>query len=114
MRSPSGFPHLRLASEQQHRFRSEQLASLVGQESAARADPSGPEDRPATCARREVDAVLVAGARRALIDIELALARMDTGRYGVCRSRGTSVPGAASGHPQDDVVPGMSKLRGRR
>ena len=82
----------RLALEQQHRFRSEQLASLVEKESADSADPSGPEDQQAVCARREVDAVLRAGARRALIDIELALARLDTGRYGFCRSCGTPIP----------------------
>ena len=85
-------PALRVALEQQLRFRREQLASLVEQESEDGADASEPEDREATCARREVDAVLAAGARRALVDIELALARMDTGRYGFCRSCGAALP----------------------
>jgi DnaK suppressor protein len=85
-------PALRLALEQQHRFRSEQLALLVEQESEGGVDPSEPEDGEAVRARREVDAVLAVGARRALTDIELALARMGTGRYGFCRSCGTSIP----------------------
>jgi hypothetical protein len=41
-------PTLRLALEQQHRFRSEQLASLVEQESEDDVDPSEPEDREAS------------------------------------------------------------------
>lgn len=83
--------------EQQHRFRCEQLATLVDQESEDGADPSELEDWETVCARREVDGVLAAGARRALGDIELALARMDAGRYGFCRSCGAAIPLALLG-----------------
>ena len=40
----------------------------------------------------EVDALVLAGARRALADIELALVRMRTGRYGYCRSCDGRIP----------------------
>ena len=90
-------PALRVALEQQYSFRCEQLATLVDRESEDGADPSEPEDRETMCARREVDAVLAAGARRALGDIELALARMDAGRYGFCRSCGAAIPLALLG-----------------
>ena len=43
-------------------------------------------------ARREVEALVTAGARRALADIELALVRMRTGHYGYCRICGTGIP----------------------
>lgn len=41
---------------------------------------------------REVDALVAAGARRALEDIELALSRIATGRYGRCRVCDTEIP----------------------
>jgi DnaK suppressor protein len=41
---------------------------------------------------REVEALVAAGARRALADIEVALARMQTGRYGYCRMCGAEIP----------------------
>ena len=46
----------------------------------------------AASALREVDALIAAGARQALNDIELALARMHTGRYGYCRTCGLRIP----------------------
>jgi DnaK suppressor protein len=41
---------------------------------------------------REVDALVAAGARQALADIELALVRIRTGHYGYCRSCGARIP----------------------
>jgi DnaK suppressor protein len=89
-------PALRAALEQQHRFRREQLARLEGYggkpESGTSVDPAAPGDPEAVLALREVDALLAAGARRALADIELALVRMHTGRYGYCRSCSATIP----------------------
>ena len=59
---------------------------------SAYADRVDPVDPEAESALREVDAVVAAGARRALADIELALVRMATGRYGLCRSCGAGIP----------------------
>jgi DnaK suppressor protein len=86
----SRLPSLRATLEEQHRFRSEQLARL---EACSRQQvPSDPGAREAVLALREVDELLAAGARRALTDIELALVRMHTGRYGDCRSCGDAIP----------------------
>jgi len=86
----SRLPSLRATLEEQHRFRSEQLARL---EACSRQQvPSDPGAREAVLALREVDELLAAGARRALTDIELALVRMHTGRYGDCRSCGDGIP----------------------
>ena len=67
-------PTLRAMLEEQRRFRIEQLVDLAGAGHCTREDD----------ARREVASTLTTGARRALADIEAALARMRTGRYGVC------------------------------
>lgn len=92
----SRLPVLRAALDQQRGFRREQLALLDAcggtQESAARANPADSRDQEAVEALREVDALVAAGARRALADIDLALLRMDTGRYGLCRSCGARIP----------------------
>jgi DnaK suppressor protein len=92
----SRLPVLRAALEQQRRFRREQLALLEANgrahESSADTDPSDHRDEERTHALREVDALVVAGARRALADIELALVRMHTGRYGLCRSCAARIP----------------------
>ena len=86
----SRLPSLRATLKEQHRFRSEQLARL---EACTRQEvPSDSGAREAVLALREVDELLAAGARRALTDIELALVRMDTGRYGDCRSCGNAIP----------------------
>jgi DnaK suppressor protein len=89
-------PVLRAALEQQYLFRREQLARLEEcgrtEESVNGVDPADRGDREAVLALREVDALLVAGARRALADIELALLRMTTGRYGYCRSCSAALP----------------------
>jgi DnaK suppressor protein len=76
-------PALRAVLEEQCRFRREQLAQLGG---TARDGQADDRDSEAVPALREVDDIVAAGARRALADIELALLRMSTGRYGVCRS----------------------------
>ena len=92
----SRLPVLRAALEQQRRFRREQLAQLAGNartyEWPAPAGSSDPRNREMVLALREVDALVSAGARRALADIELALARMRTGCYGDCRSCGARIP----------------------
>ena len=89
-------PALRNKLEQQRRFRREQLAQLDADggtdDRPAYADRRDPVDPEAESALREVDAVVAAGARRALADIELALVRMATGRYGLCRSCEAGIP----------------------
>jgi DnaK suppressor protein len=49
-------------------------------------------DGEATRALDEVRAVVAAGARKALADIELALVRMSAGNYGRCRACGADIP----------------------
>ena len=87
---------LRTRLEQQRRFRREQLAQLDADDGthdqSAYADLLDPADPEAVSALREVDAVVSEGARRALADIELALVRMATGRYGRCRSCEADIP----------------------
>ena len=86
-------PVLRAALEQQRDFRREQLARIDLRRpttgSPATADST---DRGAGRAVREVEALVAAGARRALADIEVALARMQAGRYGYCRMCGADIP----------------------
>lgn len=82
-------PALRAALESQRDFRREQLARLdvpewSGSTSTAPAGVQGPaDDTTVSC---EVRALVEAGARRALDDIELALDRIRTGGYGRCRA----------------------------
>jgi DnaK suppressor protein len=88
-------PELRAALEQQLRFRRDQLAELEAGEHARGSGGTEPPDRrneEAVYGLHEVDALVVAGARQALADIELALVRMRTGRYGYCRSCGARIP----------------------
>jgi DnaK suppressor protein len=87
---------LRAELERQRRFRREQLA-LIDADCGTRVssvdpDPIDCRDEEARHALREVDALVMVGARRALADIELALLRMRTGRYGLCRSCGARIP----------------------
>jgi RNA polymerase-binding transcription factor DksA len=70
---------LRAALHEQRSFRSEQLAEL------AHAAPAGD-------AVDEIAARLRAGARFALAQIEAALERMDTGRYGLCVRCAARIP----------------------
>jgi DnaK suppressor protein len=88
-------PVLRVALEQQLHFRREQLHELEAGADAPRsrsADPAGRRDREAVYGLHEVDALVAAGARRVLADIELAIVRLHTGRYGYCRSCGGRIP----------------------
>jgi RNA polymerase-binding transcription factor DksA len=107
----SRLPVLRAALEQQRRFRRKQPAQLDGNgrtyEWPAPAGSSDPRSRETALALREVDALVSAGARRALADIELASARMRTGCYGDCRScGGRASPRRTRGDPQDHALPG--------
>ena len=91
----SRLPVLRAALERQRDFRREQLAQVdLHQSSCTPSATNGARDRDqeATSALREIEALVTAGARRALTDIELALARMRTGHYGCCRLCGTGIP----------------------
>jgi DnaK suppressor protein len=88
-------PDLRAALEQQLRFRRDQLAELeAGGHARGRGgtDPPDRRNEEAVYGLHEVDALVVAGARQAVADIELALVRMRTGRYGYCRSCGAHIP----------------------
>jgi DnaK suppressor protein len=120
-------PALHAALEQQLSFRREQLAELHagGPEPANSPVHSDRPDEEAVYGLREVDALVAAGARRALADIELALVRMRTGRYGCCRSCGARIPLGVleaipkttlclacqqqGGHSDDPAVPGASR-----
>jgi DnaK suppressor protein len=88
-------PALRHELERQRDFREEQLAHLVAHdESGTSLIGYGPRatDGDAARALREVRALVVSGARRALADIELALARMSEGSYGWCRACDAGIP----------------------
>lgn len=87
-------PVLQAALERQRDFRREQLAQLdvherSGRTSTPRAGQGAARDP--TAAVREVQALVEAGARRALDDIELALDRIRTGDYGRCRACGAGI-----------------------
>ena len=86
-------PTLRATLEHERAFRRDQLAQLDPHERALSAvDHPVDGHRNAESALREVDALIAAGARRALNDIELALARMHASRYGYCRTCGLGIP----------------------
>ncbi len=72
-------PELRAVLDEQRRFRLEQLAAL---------------SRPGTSdpARDQIHAALMIAACRALADIEAALHRIDTGRYGECVQCAEQIP----------------------
>jgi DnaK suppressor protein len=87
-------PSLREELEKLRDFRNEQLAHLLAHDknrtSLAGYGPRA--DGDTALALDEVRAVVTAGARRALADIELALARMNDGCYGQCRACGSGIP----------------------
>ncbi len=88
-------PALRDELERQRDFRDEQLAHLTAHdENRMSLTGYGPRavDGDAARALDEVRAVVAAGARQALADIELALARMDAGSYGQCRACDGGIP----------------------
>ena len=87
----SRLPVLPAALEQQRDFRREQLTQVDRDQRTCRSprtNGAAGQDHEAVLARRVVEALVAAGARRALADIELALVRMRTGHYGYCRTRG--------------------------
>jgi DnaK suppressor protein len=88
-------PALRDELERQRDFREEQLAHLiVHDENRTSLTGYGPRALNGDAARAldEIRAVVAAGARQALADIEFALARMDDGKYGKCRACDAGIP----------------------
>jgi RNA polymerase-binding transcription factor DksA len=88
-------PALHHKLEEQRRFRLEQLAELAASDPAPASDGHlRLRTAPAVIdpARREVAAALASAARQALADIDAALARMNSGRYGTCLRCGTRIP----------------------
>jgi DnaK suppressor protein len=87
-------PELRAELRRQRAFRIEQVAHLDAHDEEPVPPGNGPRAAHEDAARAlaEVRAVIVAGARHALADIELALAQMDEGRYGSCRACGAAIP----------------------
>jgi RNA polymerase-binding transcription factor DksA len=85
----TSLPVLRARLEEQREFRIEQLVDLAAEELAAEelASAAAAGER----ARDEMSALLAAAARQALADIENALRRMATGRYGTCLSCGVPI-----------------------
>jgi DnaK suppressor protein len=99
-RLAASLPVLRARLEEQREFRIEQLVELAAEELATEELASaGPAARTRTLApeaageqvRDEMSALLTAAARQALADIESALQRMATGRYGLCLSCGLPI-----------------------
>src|SRR5262245_15737126 len=82
-------PELRMMLEEQRRFRIDQLTVHDGTADENHVDVL---DTSADNARVEVDAAVQAAARLALDDIEAALARMGTGRYGQCARCSAPIP----------------------
>jgi DnaK suppressor protein len=88
-------PALREELQRQRNFRTEQLAHLnAHDDNRAALAGYGPRaaDGDAARALDEVRALVAAGARQALADIELALARMNDGSYGRCRACDAAIP----------------------
>lgn len=86
-------PHLRTLRGmllEQRSFRLEQLAGLRATD--GRTVDTGVTDTDAGRARREVAALVADGARRAMADIELALASMVAGHYGCCHACHADIP----------------------
>ncbi|GAA0549034.1 TraR/DksA family transcriptional regulator [Saccharopolyspora erythraea] len=83
-------PALRSALEQQLAFRREQLTELEARSRTGTTARHAHQE--AGAAIREVNALMMRGARRALADIEVALARMRDGMYGLCRACGSDIP----------------------
>jgi DnaK suppressor protein len=84
-RLAASLPVLKARLEEQREFRIEQLVELAAEELADE-ELAHEElaDTVATGTRDEMSALLAAAARQALADIESALQRMATGRYGTC------------------------------
>jgi RNA polymerase-binding transcription factor DksA len=89
-RLTSHLPALRGMLLEQRAFRLEQLVELRAAD--GRAVDTDVTDTDAGQARREVAALMADGARRAMADIELALASMVAGHYGCCHACHTDIP----------------------
>lgn len=85
-------PGLRRQLERQRDFRVEQIAHLTAHEGNRSSPGSRAHGPDGSGALHEVRGQLLTGARRALADIDLALAAMDEGRYGRCRGCGSAIP----------------------
>jgi DnaK suppressor protein len=89
----ASLPRLRARLQEQRRFRLDQLAMLG--ESPERREIAwraalAPDDT--TAEHDRIRAALIEGAWRVLADIETALHRMRTGRYGMCLRCGSPIP----------------------
>jgi len=88
-------PRLRRALEDQRQFRLDQLAELAMEERASGRHSMSEYvedlDASANSARSEVSTVIAAAARRALGDIESALAKIRSGGYGSCERCGSPI-----------------------
>ena len=84
-------PVMREALECERAFRVEQLTGLTvrtgGGSGRAEREPGGAEG-----AFREVEALIVAGARQALADIDRALGAIRAGQYGRCENCSEAIP----------------------
>jgi DnaK suppressor protein len=84
-------PAMRKALECERAFRVEQLTGHTigtwGGSARVEREPGGAEG-----ALHEVDALIVAGARQALADIEGALGAIRAGQYGRCEDCGDAIP----------------------
>jgi len=81
---PVRIAELRLALNEQCRFRIEQLTELAARAENQSTNAGDPRD--------EVADALQAGAMSALAEIAAALVRMDVGRYGRCETCGVAIP----------------------
>ncbi|GAA5180633.1 hypothetical protein GCM10023322_13370 [Rugosimonospora acidiphila] len=86
-------PTLRARLEEQRQFRIEQIAALMGVGGAHAGSLDGVPgvDSATDNAQSQVTAALLAGARRALTDIETALYRIMNGQYGSCLQCGAPI-----------------------
>jgi DnaK suppressor protein len=84
----ASLPELRIRLERQRRLLVEQLTALDEPADPRQAWLAGP-DRGAD---RDLDAFMADATRRELGDVEVALHRMATGRYGTCLYCGAELP----------------------
>ncbi len=85
-------PTLSAALARERDFRREQLARLAGHEQPGRTStPQAGHAAARDPSVREVHALVAAGARYALDEIERAQARVVTGEYGRCRACGVGI-----------------------
>lgn len=94
-------PELRQRLRGERQFRIQQLSEPPAAASGRHRQPTVDAGERA---RREVRTAVAAGARQALADIELALARIRTGEYGLCTSCAKRIPLAVlSAIPQTNL-----------